>query len=118
MGGVAEDVSAPLVAISEITKGLAAKNQTMKDGPSQGGGGGAASGGKTVAKPSAEEKKSAYDQYKKDIEDVWRKNTGADGKIADPISLGLGIGQAITDLALKAGPDVIKVFGEIMKLGK
>lgn len=111
MPDVQSDVTGPLNAVANVMQGMAAKNQTMKDGPPSGGGGGGGGEG-TKTRPTAEEKKSAYEQYKKDIQDVWSKYN--QGKL-DGGDLALGIGKAVTDLAVTAGPEVLKLLGDLAK---
>jgi hypothetical protein len=118
MANVADDVTGPLNAIAATTQGLAAKNQTMKDGPPPAASSPAAGTQERKPQPSPAEKKGAYEQYKKDIQNAWSRNTAPDGTIADPANLVLDVGQAIADLAINGGPDAIKAIGDILKLGK
>jgi hypothetical protein len=111
MPSVAGDVTGPLNAVAALTQGLAAKNQTMKDGPAPSTGG---TQEKKKSKPSAADNKSAYDQYKKDVQNAWQRNTLPDVTIADEVSLWLDIGQAVADLAINGGPQAIKAIGDIL----
>ena len=113
MDSVLQDVVGPLNAVGEIAKGLAAKNQTMKDGPPEGGAGEAT----TQPRPTPEQEQGAYDDYKKKVSEAWRRHTDANGNV-DRVGLGLDVGQAVADLAMKAGPGVLKLFGELAGAGK
>lgn len=110
---VTDEVSEVLTGISQVLDGLAAKNQTMKDGPPPGGGAG---GGTTTQPqtPTQEEKQRAYEQYKKDISDAFDRNTRRDGSI-DKTGLALDVGQAIVDLGVAAGPEALRLLGGLLK---
>ena len=110
---VQDEVSEPLNGIAQVIQGLAAKNQTMKDGPPSGGDRG---GGTTTqpTTPTEAEKQGAYDQYKKDISDAFDRNTRADGTF-DKTGLALDVGQAIADLGARAGPEALRLLGGLLK---
>lgn len=107
MNEVAIDVTGPLTGIGEVVKGLAAKNQTMKDGKPEGGGGGG------VGDTRTRDPQGSYDKYKQKIRDAWSRHTGPDGQVMDPTALGLEIGQAVSDLAMAEGGNVLRLFGEL-----
>jgi hypothetical protein len=109
---VKDEVSEPLSSLADVLQGLAAKNQTMKDGPPSGsdGNGGTA----TQPAPTEEETTGAYEQYKKDISDAFDRRTRRDGSV-DKTGLALDIGQAIVDLGARVGPDVLKLLGGLLK---
>ena len=105
MPDVAMEVNGTVESVAKLAEGMAAKNQTMKDGPPAGGGGG---GGRTQTRPTEEQKKAAYDKYKDRIRDIWSKDMSGTDRT-------LQIGQAVADLAMEAGPDVLKLFGDLLK---
>jgi hypothetical protein len=110
---VRDEVSEPLNSLADVLQGLAAKNQTMKDGPPSGSEG---NGGTTtmLPPPTEEENGGAYEQYKKDISDAFDRRTRRDGSV-DKTGLALDVGQAIVDLGARVGPDVLKLLGGLLK---
>lgn len=108
---VTDEVSEVLTGVSQVLDGLAAKNQTMKDGPPAGGGGGTTPQPQT---PTPEEKQGAYEQYKEDISDAFDRNTRRDGSL-DKTGLALDVGQAIVDLGVTAGPEALRLLGGLLK---
>jgi hypothetical protein len=109
---VRDEVSEPLSSLADVLQGLAAKNQTMKDGPPSGSEG--SGGTTTLPAPTEEEKRGAYEQYEKAVSDAFDRRTRRDGSV-DKTGLALDIGQAIVDLGARVGPDVLKLLGGLLK---
>jgi hypothetical protein len=105
MPTVADEVTGPISAMAELSKGLAAKNATMQDGPPDGNG----------EQPSNEgtQERSAYDRYKDNIDKAWDDYA----QHGDATALGLDIGQAVADLAMEGGGDVLRLFGDLLGAG-
>lgn len=103
MGNITTDVTEPLNAVATVMQGSAAKEGQMKDGPPE------------SQEPKSEGgTKTAYDQYKAEIEKAWDNYA----KHGDKTQLGLEISQAVANLAMRGGPGVLEAFGKLLGGGK